>query len=93
MKKTCPGYQALQNVCGADTLPSYAAAEISGESPKHRAIIAAGYLAPLLPPTLSTAALNSCSSSLLSFTSTALAFSSRYLTRFVPGIGMKSSLQ
>lgn len=75
----------------SETLPAYFRG--AGESPKHFAIMAGGYLAPLLPPTLSTAFRNACSSSGVSFTSIALAFSSRYLTRLVPGIGRKSSLQ
>lgn len=70
---------------------TYAVVFNSGVSPKHLAIIRGGYRSPLLPPTLSIACLISLSSALLIFTSIALAFSSRYLTLLVPGIGMKSS--
>jgi hypothetical protein len=63
-----------------------------GLSPKSLAIIAGGYLAPLEPPVFSMAFRISDSSSLLNLTSAAATFSSKYLMRFVPGMGMKSSL-
>ena len=63
-----------------------------GLSPKSLDIIAGGYLLPFDPPTPSIALRISDSSSLLSFTSLAATFSSRYLMRFVPGMGIKSSL-
>jgi hypothetical protein len=62
---------------------------VQSQTPEKK--LQATHLSPLLPPTPSIAFRIPCSSSLLSWTSTAFAFSSRYLTLFVPGMGMKSS--
>lgn len=65
----------------------------SGLSPNSRAAAPGGYRSPFEPPTLSIAFRTLASSSLVKVTSTDLMFSSRYLTRFVPGIGITSGIE
>lgn len=62
-----------------------------GVSPKQIFSMCAGYRPPFVPPTLSIALLIRCSSSFDNWTSIAPALFSRYLTCFVPAIGMKST--
>lgn len=83
----------LRRLLQLSSSPFQAFVEISGLSPNSRDIIDAGYRSPLEPPTLSMAWRMPRSSSLLRCTFAAPALSSRYLMRFVPGIGMKSSLE